>query len=1044
MDPITPSGNAPLDTALRARLFEIASRATRSGGWIYDVVHDKLIWSDAMCELHELPPGSAPAAADFSHYNPPEFHPLIRRRLDDCIRFGLPFDEELQILTATGRRVWVRCVGNAVREAGRTLAIEGALQDISDKKVYEQAIRDSEQRFISVAHATTDAVWDWDLANDTIWWNDGMQTVFGFGPEDATHDSTSWVARLHPDDRDRVQKKIVDSLKGSSDHWSDTYQSSRKDGSYAYVSDNALLIRDSSGRVKRMVGGVTDLSSRRQLERDLERLNRALRLRTACNELLIRATDENDLLTAVCEMIITVGGYCMAYVAFAMKDEQRSIVPVAHAGDTGYLPGLSLSWYEHAPLGRGPAGRTIRSGAPSFVNDILIEPSFKPWRDSAIKHGYRAVVTLPLQEQGRTFGLLALFSDKVLAVGGEEIHLLQQMANDIAFGIGNLRAQSAQRAATARIEEQASLLDKAQDAIFVRGPDNRVRFWNKGAERLYGYSAAEAIGAPIAEMLYASAEAVEQATDTTLREGEWNGELVQRRRDGTMLTAECRWTRVMDEQTRRMSILAIHTDISQRKAAAHEIEQLAFYDQLTRLPNRQLLVERLGHLQKRTARTGQIGAVLFIDLDNFKTLNDTLGHARGDQLLQVVGTRLLACVRENDTVARFGGDEFVISLADLDLDAEAARSKALMVSEKILESMRQPIMLSDHQHQGSCSIGIALLDNQDDTIDDLLKRADLAMYRAKASGRNAVCVFTPNMQIEVNARVEKEADLRRAMVQKEFILHYQPQIGHQGEILGAEALVRWQHPQRGMVSPLEFIFLAEEIGLIHALGRWVLETACRQFVAWSRPDSPLKRLEKRRTTCMMVAVNVSVHQFRHADFVDQVLQVVQNTGIDPHCLKLELTESLLVDDVEATIAKMSALKAHGIAFALDDFGTGYSSLSYLKRLPLDELKIDQSFVRDVLTDPNDAAIARTIVALAQSLGLSVIAEGVETAAQRTFLAEHGCNAYQGYLFSKPLPAAAFERFVIDTAVLNENVAQKKSAALSSTASSIATPKDRAA
>jgi diguanylate cyclase (GGDEF)-like protein/PAS domain S-box-containing protein len=893
----------PLDDALRARLSEIASRITRSGGWIYDVVGDTVIWSDAMCALHEVPVGSAPAPSEVFDFNPPEFHDVIRKRIGECIRHGVSFDEELQIITASGKRVWVRCLGDAVRDArGRTLMIEGALQDISEKKAYEQTIRDNEERFINVAHATTDAVWDWDLEGDTIWWNDGAQKVFGFPPEQTARDSDAWLARLHPDDRDRVQQKIVDAIKGESDNWSDTYQSQCSDGSYKYVSDHALLVRREDGRVKRMVGGVTDLSSRKQLERDLERLNRALRMLTACNELLIRASDEHDLLTAVCELIVTIGGYKMAYVAFAVQDERRSILPVAHAGDPAYLASLALSWSEHLPLGRGPAGRTIRSGAATFVNDILIDPLFAPWRENAARHGFRAYVSLPLLDHSGTFGLLALFSEKVLAVGTEEIRLLQQMANDIAFGIGNLRAQTAQR------------------------------------------------------------------------------------------------------------------------AAAQEIEQLAFYDQLTQLPNRQLLVERLRHSQSRTARTGMIGALLFIDLDNFKTLNDTLGHARGDQLLQVVSARLSGCVREHDTVARFGGDEFVISLVDLDLDTEAAHDKALTVADKILDAMRQPILLDDHEHQGSCSIGITLFDQKEDTIDDLLKRADLAMYRAKAAGRNAARMFTPDMQTAVNARVEAEADLRRAVAQEEFILHYQPQIDLQGRVTGAEALVRWQHPQRGMVSPLEFIFLAEETGLIHALGRLVLESACRQFAKWSTLFSKsvgapaadsVGKTDAIAAVSLVLAVNVSVQQFRHPDFVDLVLAVVASSGIDPRCLKLELTESLLVDDVEATIARMSALKARGIAFALDDFGTGYSSLSYLKRLPLDELKIDQSFVRDVLSDPNDAAIARTIVALANSLGLSVIAEGVETAAQRDFLAQNGCTAYQGYFISRPLPAAGFEQFVLD-------------------------------
>ena len=1018
LPPLTRS--PPQDAALRARLSEIASRITRSGGWILDIVNNQVIWSDAMCELHEVPLGSTPSPSTVLEFNPPEFHPIIRKRIADCIRDGVSFDEEVQIITASGRRLWVRCLGDAVRDSrGKTLMIEGALQDISEKKAYEQTIRDNEERFINVAHATTDAVWDWDLERDTIWWNDGAQKIFGFPPEQAAHNSASWLARLHPDDRDRVQQTIVDAIKGVSDNWSDTYQSICLDGSYRHVSDHALLLRGEDGRVKRMVGGVTDLSSRKQLERDLERLNRALRMLTACNELLIRATDEHDLLTAVCELIVTIGGYSMAYVAFALQDKARSILPVAHAGDPSYLAGLALSWSEHLPLGRGPAGRTIRSGAATFVNDILIDPVFAPWRENATRHGFRAYVSLPLRDQSGTFGLLALFSKKVLTVGDEEIRLLQQMANDVAFGIGNLRAQADQRSANARIREQASLLDEAQDAILVRGPDGRVRFWNKGAERLYGYTADEAIGTAVHELLYANPDAVLMATNQTLRDGDWSGELVQRRRDGSLLTAECRWTRVTDDRGQHSSILAIHTDISQRKAAAREIEQLAFYDQLTQLPNRQLLVERLRHSLVRTARSGMIGALLFIDLDNFKTLNDTLGHARGDKLLQVVSTRLAGCVRDNDTVARFGGDEFVISLVDLDLDGDVARSKSLMVAEKILEAMRLPIQLEDHEHQGSCSIGITLLDQRDDTVDDLLKRADLAMYRAKSAGRNTVRTFTPDMQTAVNARAESEADLRRAVVQEEFVLHYQPQVDLHGRVTGAEALVRWQHPLRGMVSPLEFIFLAEETGLIHALGKWVLASACRQFANWRQtflqPNDAAAGSSGAHAIAapLMLAVNVSVQQFRHPDFLDLVLDVVERSGIDPRCLKLELTESLLVDDVEATIARMSALKARGIAFALDDFGTGYSSLAYLKRLPLDELKIDQSFVRDVLSDPNDAAIARTVVALASSLGLSVIAEGVETVAQRDFLAHNGCTAYQGYLFSRPLPAKAFEQFVLD-------------------------------
>ena len=976
-----------------------------------------------MCAMHGVPAGTSPSIAEMFAFAPAEYHPLMHTGIEQCIKHGRRFDEELEIYTADGSRLWVRVLGEAVQDGnGRTVRIEGALQDISSTKAFEHQLRQNEQRFINVAHATTDAVWDWDLIANTIWWNDGIQTVFGFAEDEVARDDRAWLQRLHPDDRQRVQQKIVDAIKGASNHWSDEYRSIRRDGSYAFVSDHALLIRDEARRVVRMVGGITDLSTRKQLEFDLQRLNRALRLLTACNELLIRASDEHDLLTAVCQLIISVGGYQMAYVGFAMPDKDKRIVPIAHAGDPSYLEGLQLSWSEHAPFGRGPAGRTIRSGAAAFVNDIASDPIFGPWRERALEHGFRAVINLPLREDERTFGVLALFSDKVLAVGTEEINLLQQMANDVAFGIDNLRSQASQRRADARIREQASLLDNAQDAIVVTGPDQRIRFWNKGAERLYGFGADEAIGLATHELLYASAEAVSTATEKVMQSGEWTGELVQRRKDGTLLTAECRWTRVNDDLTGLPSILAINTDISQRKAAAREIEKLAFYDQLTGLPNRQLLVERVRHSQARIARSKLIGAVLFIDLDNFKTLNDTLGHAMGDRLLQVVSERLQQCVREHDTVARFGGDEFVINLVDLDANAEQAQCKAVRIGDKILEAMRQPIRLGEnHEHHGSCSIGITLLDQGDDTIDDMLKRADLAMYRAKAAGRNTLEVFVPDMQVAINARAENEIELRRAVAHSEFLLHYQPQLDQAGRVIGSEALVRWQHPVRGVVSPLEFIFLAEETGLIHALGKWVLEAACAQLAHWAAAARSVATPTARMLSELTVAVNVSVQQFRHPDFVELVLHAVDSNGIDARRLKLELTESLLVDDVEATITKMLLLKARGIDFSLDDFGTGYSSLAYLKRLPLSELKIDQSFVRDVLTDPNDAAIARTIVALAHSLGLSVIAEGVETAAQRDFLAEHGCSTYQGYLFSRPLNASAFEEFVLASARQNGSI-----------------------
>lgn len=435
-------------------------------------------------------------------------------------------------------------------------------------------------------------------------------------------------------------------------------------------------------------------------------------------------------------------------------------------------------------------------------------------------------------------------------------------------------------------------------------------------------------------------------------------------------------------------------DITDRKQAEQEIKRLAFYDALTGLPNRRLLLDRLQRAIVAGQRTKAQGALLFIDLDNFKDLNDTLGHDMGDQLLSQVASRLVACVRETDTVARFGGDEFVVMLENLSSHLHEAASQAEAVADKLLASLNQPFELGGARHYSTPSIGITLFGEHRLSVDELLKRADLAMYQAKAGGRNTQRFFDPEMQAAVNARSNLEADLRQGLARSELLVHFQPVVDHQGKLVGAEALARWRHPQRGMISPAEFIPLAEQTGLILPLGQAVLRSACTQLNLWAQHEA---------TAHLSLSVNVSAREFRQPGFVAQVLDTLRECQARPHKLKLELTESMLLGDIEDTVQRMEQLKKQGVGFALDDFGTGYSSLSYLKRLPLDQVKIDQSFVRDVLSDPNDAAIVRTILALAKSLDLQVVAEGVETAGQLGFLRLHGCDGFQGYLFGRPVP-----------------------------------------
>jgi diguanylate cyclase (GGDEF)-like protein/PAS domain S-box-containing protein len=481
--------------------------------------------------------------------------------------------------------------------------------------------------------------------------------------------------------------------------------------------------------------------------------------------------------------------------------------------------------------------------------------------------------------------------------------------------------------------------------------------------------------------------------------GQWEGEIWNRRKNGETYPERLAISAVKDSSGVVTNYVATLTDITMSQTAAEEIKHLAFYDSLTRLPNRRHLMDRLKHALAASARSGKAGALLFIDLDNFKTLNDTLGHDVGDQLLQQVAQRAESCVREDDTVARLGGDEFVVMLEGLSEHELEAAAQAESVGEKILAALNLPYQLAAHEHHNTPSIGITLFRGQLESMDELFKHADIAMYQAKKSGRNTLRFFDPAMQETINARVALEGELRKALEQQQFQLYYQAQVDSSHRALGVEALIRWVHPEKGMVSPAQFIPLAEETGLILPIGRWVLETACAQIKTWQQSEL---------SNDFVLAVNVSAKQFRQADFVAQVQDAVRRHAIDPTLLKLELTESLLLENIEDTIETMRALKETGVQFSLDDFGTGYSSLQYLKRLPLNQLKIDQSFVRDIAVDSSDKAIVRTIIAMARGLNLEVIAEGVETEEQRQLLLEKGCSHFQGYLFSKPVPIEQLE------------------------------------
>jgi len=475
------------------------------------------------------------------------------------------------------------------------------------------------------------------------------------------------------------------------------------------------------------------------------------------------------------------------------------------------------------------------------------------------------------------------------------------------------------------------------------------------------------------------------------------------RPDGRDVDVLARGFILRDANGRAVRLSGTNLDLSERKRAAAEIQRLAFNDPLTGLPNRRRLLEKARAALKVSSRSRLHGALMFIDLDRFKELNDTRGHECGDHLMQQIAIRLRARARESDTVARLGGDEFVVLLEHLSADGREAAVAAERAAEKFLQALQEPFEVGAGSYHAAASIGVTLFGPTTRGVEDLLKEADLAMYRAKALGGQQVHFFDEGMQLDVERRVALEADLRLALERGELVLHYQVQVDDSHRPAGAEALVRWAHPQRGMVSPGAFIPLAERTGLILPLGRWVMQAACAQLARWAREPA---------LQALTLSVNVSVHQLHSPGFVEEVMQALAQSGANPARLKLEVTESAMAQEIEQVISKMKQLKEHGVMFALDDFGTGYSSLSYLKRLPLDELKIDGSFVRDVISDPNDATLVRTIITLSREFRVTVIAEGVETVEQRRFLEDVGCTAFQGYLFGRPQPASLFEQSVM--------------------------------
>ncbi len=751
----------------------------------------------------------------------------------------------------------------------RLLDTQHRLQQISAERERTQAELHRSERHLKEAQRLAQlGHWELDLRDHTLHWSPEVFHIFEQSPARFTPTCERLLSLIHPDDRERVDREFKAALSSHS-VCEIAYRLSLPDGRIKYINQRCETLINEQGQPLRTMGTAQDVSHIKQTELTLQRLNRDLRLLSDCNMALVHAQDEATLLREICRLGVERGGYTLAWVGFAQRDEAHSVTVAARHGDRyHYLDQVRISWADNA-RGRGVVGTAIRTGQPSLVTDIPNDPRMGPWAAKAATMKLQSCLALPLICDATVLGALTLYSSAPDAFDTSELNLLMELANDLAYGLSALRARAAHAEAKARLDF------------------------------------------------------------------------------------------------------------------------LSHYDPLTHLPNRLLLGDRFAHAATVARSERQTLTLFYLDLDHFKHINDSLGYAVGDQVLVLAVERLRQCLPPSATISRMSGDEFVVLLSGADDVALIAG-----LADTVSKAFAEPFQVGEHALNASCSIGIALFPNDGDDFDTLFRHAHTAVNSAKEAGRNGYRFFSHEMNAGQVDQIRLTGALAQAVRREEFRLHYQPQVDlRSGRIVGVEALVRWQHPEAGLLPPGQFIGLAERSGHIIPIGEWVLREACRQARQWADTLAQPP----------VVAVNLSALQFKRGDVLALVRDTLRSSGLPAHLLELELTESILLQDVDSTIATLQGLKALGVKLSIDDFGTGYSSLSYLKRLAVDKLKIDRSFVHDMLTDAEGASIVKAIVQLGHTLQLTVIAEGVETQGQREALAAIGCDEAQGYLISRPVP-----------------------------------------
>lgn len=740
----------------------------------------------------------------------------------------------------------------------------------------------------------------------------------------------------------------------------------------------------------------------RELSASNDKLQRITRLYAALsqsNKAIVHCADEAELFPLICSIAVDFGGMKMAWIGKVDK-QAKLVIPAASFGSgTSYLENFHIPTDGNDPAVRGPITTALQENRPFWCQDFARDPATAHWHERGALFGWGALASIPLSCRNAVVGVLALYAGEANAFDEPARNLLTEMGIDISFALNRFADEAERKKMEKSLIQLSQAVEQSPNTIIITDLNANIEYTNPIFTKVTGYKPDEVLGnnPRILKSGKTPKTTFENMWEHLIRGEIWQGELINRRKDGSEYIEATTISPVRQADGRITNYLAIKEDITERKRNEERIENLAHFDQLTGLPNRALLNDRFKYALSLAQRSGEQLAVMILDLDHFKTINDTLGHTIGDQLLMEVAKRLKATLRKEDTVSRQGGDEFFLILPGNN------ENGAANVATKLIEAVSRPCQIEQHELISTPSIGIAIYPHDGDDLETLSKNADTAMFRAKQDGRNNFRFFTPEMQANPARTLKLSSALRRALPGNQLMLHYQPQVSMQdGRVVGAEALLRWQHPELGMISPAEFIPIAENNGQIIQIGEWVLRTAARQLKEWLDRGLPP----------MVMAVNLSAIQFRQPNLPELVTSILDETGLAHEYLELELTEAVAMDKPQEAVIIMDKLHANGIRMSIDDFGTGYSSLSYLKRFQVYKLKIDQSFVRDITDNPEDKAIVTAIINLASSLSMQTIAEGVETADQLAFLRLQGCNEVQGYYFSKPLPAELFAAYIL--------------------------------